>query len=118
MYQDMNTGYFYTADEVKDLYEQYKWELERHYDSFDEYMDEMVKKGNMKEVDKDDIEEMLADELFEMIALGWTDEEARGNEDAFFERIDKYTDVLTKEDIWRVWQNALDISAEEQRILQ
>ena len=41
-------------------------------------------------MDKSRQEELLAGELFEMIALGWTDEEARENEEAFFERIGDY----------------------------
>ena len=55
--------------------------------------------------DKDYIEEMLAGELFEMIALGWTDEEAKADKDAFFERIGHYALGLTKEEVWEVWQN-------------
>lgn len=34
-------------------------------------------------MDKNKQEELLAGELFEMIALGWTDEEARENKEAF-----------------------------------
>ena len=50
-------------------------------------------------------QELLAGELFEMKALGWTDEEARANEEAFFERIGEYAHGLTKEEVWEVWQN-------------
>ncbi len=108
MYVDNNTGNFYTTEELKELFGQFRWEMKRHYDTFDEYLDDMKHKGNLKEVDQDEIEELLAGELDEMIALGWTDEEARENEDAFFERIGNYTEVLTADDIWRVWQNVLD----------
>lgn len=45
----------------------------------------------------------LAGELREMIAFGWTNSEAHENEDAFLDRIGEYTDGLTKDDIYRVW---------------
>ena len=57
---------------------------------------------------KDRAEELLAGELYEMVALGWTDEEARENEDAFFERIGDYADGLTKEEVWQVWENVIE----------
>ena len=117
MYKDMNTGEVFTLEEVKDLFEQYRWELKRHYDSFDEYMDDMKKKGNRKEVDKDWIEEKLAGELSEMIAFGWTDEEAKADKDAFFERIGTYANGLTEEEVWEVWQNVVDIHNEELELL-
>lgn len=63
-------------------------------------------------MDKDRRRELLAGELFEMIALGWTDEEARENEDAFFERIGDYAEGLTKEEIWEIWKNAIEITQE------
>ena len=117
MYKDMNTGEVFTLEEVKDLFEQYRWELKRHYDTFDEYMDDMKKKGNLKEVDKDWIEENLAGELSEMIAFGWTDEEAKADKDAFFERIGHYANGLTEEEVWEVWQNVVDIHEEELELL-
>ena len=64
-------------------------------------------------MDKNKQEELLAGELFEMIALGWTDEEARENEEAFFERIGDYADGFTKEEVWEIWENALEIASEE-----
>ena len=63
-------------------------------------------------MDKNRQEELLAGELFEMIALGWTDEEARENEEAFFERIDDYAEGFTKEEVWEIWENALEIASE------
>lgn len=104
-YIDNNTGNFYTTEELKELFEQFGWETKRHYDSFDEYLDDMKHKGNLKEVDHDEIEELLAGELDEMIALGWTDEEAKADKEAFFNRIYSFTDVLTEDEIWEVWQN-------------
>ena len=117
MYKDMNTGEVFTLEEVKDLFEQYRWELKRHYESFDEYMDDMKKKGNLKEIDKDWLEENLAGELSEMIAFGWTDEEAKADKDAFFERIGTYANGLTEEEVWKVWQNVVDIHEEELELL-
>lgn len=117
MYKDMNTGEVFTLEEVKDLFEQYRWELKRHYDTFDEYLDDMKKKGNLKEIDKDWIEENLAGELSEMIAFGWTDEEAKADKDAFFERIGTYSNGLTEEEVWKIWQNVLDIHEEELELL-
>lgn len=63
-------------------------------------------------MDKNRQEELLASELFEMIALGWTDEEARENEEAFFGRIGDYADGFTKEEVWEIWENALEIASE------
>lgn len=57
---------------------------------------------------KDRKEELLAVELYEMVALGWTDEEARENEDAFFDRIGDYADGLTKEEVWEVWEHVIE----------
>lgn len=68
--------------------------------------------------DKDYIEEVLAGELFEMIALGWTDEEAKENKDAFFERIGTYANALTEEEVWEVWQNAWEITEDERKLLE
>ena len=61
-------------------------------------------------MDKDRRSELLAGELFEMIAFGWTDEEARAAEDAFFERIGDYAEGFTKEEVWEIWENALEIA--------
>lgn len=62
--------------------------------------------------EKDRKEMDLAGELDEMIALGWTDEEARANPEAFLDRIGEYKEGLTEEDIWRVWKNVLEIGKE------
>ena len=62
---------------------------------------------------KDRKEMDLAGELDEMIALGWTDEEAKDNPEAFLDRIgEEYKEGLTEEDIWRVWKNVLEIEEE------
>lgn len=63
-------------------------------------------------------EEALAGEFREMIALGWTDEEARTNEEMFFDRIGSYADGLTKDDVWRVWDNVYnDIRQDQARAI-
>ncbi len=55
----------------------------------------------------------LADELRELIALGWTDEEAKGLKEAFFERIgEEYTANLTEKEIWNVWNEVWEQSIE------
>ena len=49
-YMDTNTGELYTEDELNKLFEQFKWEMLLHYDSFEDYIDDMVRKGNLKEI--------------------------------------------------------------------
>lgn len=67
--------------------------------------------------DRDSRQEALAGELSEMFALGWTDEEARADKEAFFERIGDYANGLTEEEIWEVWQNVLDYHEEQAMLL-
>lgn len=54
---------------------------------------------------KGGLEQDLAGELREMISLGWTDEEAKDDPEAFLDRIGEYKEGLTEEDIWKVWAN-------------
>ena len=62
---------------------------------------------------KDGLEQDLAGELDEMIALGWTEEEAKDDPEAFLDRIgEEYKEGLTDEDIWRVWKNVWEIRKE------
>ena len=62
---------------------------------------------------KDGLEQDLAGELDEMIALGWTEEEAKDDPEAFLDRIgEEYKEGLTEEDIWRVWKNVWEIRQE------
>ena len=68
--------------------------------------------GDFREIDHDWIMEMLAGELFEMVAFGWTDDEARENEDLFFERIGNYAEGLTKEEVWEVWNNVWEYTCD------
>lgn len=59
-------------------------------------------------MEKEYKEEMLAGELREMIALGWTPEDAEENPEAFLERIGQYADGLSEADVWRVWEAVLE----------
>ena len=71
----------------------------------DEICKELTDLKDRKEMD-------LARELDEMIALGWTEEEAKDDPEAFLDRIGEYKEGLTEEDIWRVWKNVLEIREE------
>lgn len=79
----------------------------------EELMEQVEEVKSTDEDDKDRLEMYLAGELDEMIALGWTDEEAKNLKELFFERIGKeYTDHLTEEDIWRVWKEVWERNIE------
>ena len=71
-------------------------------DEADEICKELADLKGRKEMD-------LAGELDEMIALGWTEEEAKDDPEAFLDRIgEEYKEGLTEEDIWRVWANVIE----------
>lgn len=75
-------------------------------DEADEICKELADLKDKKEMD-------LAGELDEMIALGWTEEEAKDDPEAFLDRIgEEYKEGLTEEDIWRVWDNVWEIRKE------
>ena len=75
-------------------------------DEADELCKELADLKDRKEMD-------LAGELDEMIALGWTEEEAKDDPEAFLDRIgEEYKEGLTEEDIWRVWDNVWKIRKE------
>ena len=50
-YMDNNTGYFYTEEELRELFEQFRWEMKRHYDSFEEYLEYMIQNRTLVEVE-------------------------------------------------------------------
>ena len=80
-------------------------QLIEEYKLTDEEADEICKE--LSEL-KDRKEMVLAGELDEMIALGWTEEEAKDDPEAFLDRIgEEYKEGLTEEDIWRVWANVI-----------
>ena len=54
----------------------------------------------------------LAGEMNEMIALGWEEEEAHEDEDAFLGRLGDYAEGLTLEEIWQTWKNVWEIRKE------
>jgi len=75
-------------------------------DEADEICKELADLKDRKEMD-------LAGELDDMIALGWTEEEAKDDPEAFLDRIgEEYKEGLTEEDIWRVWDNVWEIRKE------
>jgi len=92
------------------------WRAEDRDQMLDEYgltadeADELCKElANLK--DRKEME--LAGELDEMIALGWTEEEAKDDPEAFLDRIgEEYKEGLTEKDIWRVWKNVWEIRKE------
>lgn len=51
-YRNTSTGELFTLEEVKDLFEQYKWEMKQHFDSFDEYLEHLLKTGGLEESGK------------------------------------------------------------------
>lgn len=66
----------------------------------------------VKATDEEDKEQALmelADEMNEMIALGWEEEEAHEDEDAFLGRLGDYAEGLTLEEIWQTWKNVWEI---------
>ena len=68
----------------------------------------------MKKELKDEFKrEYLAGELDEMIALGWTWQEAKEDEDGFFERIGGFADGIPKEEVWEIWKNVYEAKMEE-----
>lgn len=63
---------------------------------------------------KELLEELLAGQIRELIALGWTKEEVEADEETFFQVIGKeYTDGLTREDVMIVFGNVLEQVDEE-----
>ena len=61
--------------------------------------------------------EALAAELDEMIALGWTWQEAKEDEDGFFARIGNLADGIPKEEILEIWKNVYEAKMEEAEAL-
>ena len=57
--------------------------------------------------------EALAAGLDEMIAQGWTADEAIENKEGFFERIGDLADGIPAEEVWEIWENMWEIKTEE-----
>lgn len=51
MYRNTATGETFTREEIEELFEQFGWEMQRHFDSFDEYLDHMLQTGELEEVE-------------------------------------------------------------------
>ena len=65
---------------------------------------------------REEQKEILFNELYEMFSLGWRDNKAREDQEAFFERIgEEYAGGLTEEDIWAVWRSVLEYVEESMR---
>lgn len=63
---------------------------------------------------KELLEELLAGQIRELIALGWTKEEAEADEDTFLQVIGKtYTDGLMRDDVMIVFNNVLEQVSDE-----
>ena len=50
-YRNTATGELFTFEEVKALFEQYKWEMGLRFDNFDEYLEHLLKTGGLVEID-------------------------------------------------------------------
>ena len=70
-----------------------------------------------KELNDEFKREALAAELDEMIALGWTWQEAKEDEDGFFARIGNLADGIPKEEILEIWKNVYEAKMEEAEAL-
>lgn len=51
MYKNTVTGEVFTLDEIKDAYEQFKWDMKDSYDSFEDWFDEMCRRGDFEEIE-------------------------------------------------------------------
>ena len=103
----------YDDDEAIVDMEQIRW-LSGEWDAPVEELMEQVEE--IKATDEDGKEQALmelADEMNEMIALGWEEEEAHEDEDAFLGRLGDYAEDLTLEEIWQTWKNVWEIRREE-----
>lgn len=52
MYKDLNTGETWTKEEIREQFEMFRYEMETEYADFDEYLDEKIKAGDLKEVEE------------------------------------------------------------------
>lgn len=99
---------FETVADAKAAIEEYE-ATDRENDAYEPDFYDIVDENHCSLIaDRDERQESLAGELFEMKALGWTDEEAKANKEAFYERIGDYANGLTKEEVWEVWKNVCE----------
>ena len=102
----------YDDDEAIVDMEQIRW-LSGEWGTPVEELMEQVEEVKATGEDKEQALMELAGEMNEMIALGWEEEEAHEDEDAFLGRLGDYAEGLTLEEIWQTWKNAWEIRREE-----
>lgn len=102
----------YDDDEAIVDMEQIRW-LSGEWGTPVEELMEQVEEVKATGEDKEQALMELAGEMNEMIALGWEEEEAHEDEDAFLGRLGDYAEGLTLEEIWQTWKNVWEIRREE-----
>ena len=103
----------YDDDEAIVDMEQIRWLSGEWEKPVEELMEQVEEVKATDEEDKEQALMELADEMNEMIALGWEEEEAHEDEDAFLGRLGDYAEGLTLEEIWQTWKNVWEIRREE-----
>ena len=104
-------GVFDDDEAIVDM-EQIIW-LSGEWETPVEELMEQVEEVKATGEDKEQALMELAGEMNEMIALGWEEEEAHEDEDAFLGRLGDYAEGLTLEEIWQTWKNVWEIRREE-----
>ena len=102
----------YDDDEAIVDMEQIRW-LSGEWGTPVEELMEQVEEVKATGEDKEQALMELAGEMNEMIALGWEEEEAHEDEEAFLGRLGDYAEGLTLEEIWQTWKNVWEIRREE-----
>lgn len=102
----------YDDDEAIVDMEQIRW-LSGEWGTPVEELMEQVEEVKATGEDKEQALMELAGEMNEMIALGWEEEEAHEDEDAFLGRLGDYAEGLTLEEIWQTWKDVWEIRREE-----
>lgn len=99
----------YDDDETIVDMEQIRWLSGEWGTPVEELMEQVEEVKATDEEDKEQALMELADEMNEMIAIGWEEEEAHEDEDAFLGRLGDYAEGLTLEEIWQTWKNVWEI---------
>ena len=50
MYRNTVTGEVFTVDESREAYEEFEWDFRLEYDSFEDWLAEMIRKGDFEKV--------------------------------------------------------------------
>lgn len=101
-------GVFDDDEAIVDM-EQIRWLSGEWETPVEELMEQVEEVKATDEENKEQALMELADEMNEMIALGWEEEEAHEDEDAFLGRLGDYAEGLTLEEIWQTWKNVWEI---------